>query len=356
MQPNTNFRNPILNEPRVFGGQYGLSTPAGIVSSNQPPPLPPRPVTSSMQMGYGSPYGGTRFGMPSSYGYSGFGGMGGYGGGYGGVGYGSMFGGGGYGGYGMSGPYPEHRFIQMAEESSRPAFENIQSLVGAIGNIAAMLDSTFFALTSSFRAVLGVAANFAHLRGVFAQFWTSFALIRWVVWAYRKVLYLLRITKTDPTTESFKEAFQMAETNGGGNPSGSGQKRGSSMSVVLFLGFILSAPYLLMKLFGGAETPDQSKNPREWKNPVEAVAIYNFDGANPGELTIRAGQPILIAPRTVQTEQNLLNTGWVLASVDNTTAGLIPVNYVQGAAAKVAQKDVTLHSEEQQQQPQSSDA
>lgn len=170
------------------------------------------------------------------------------------------------------------------------------------------------------------------------------------------MLYLLRITKTDPTTESFKEAFQMAETNGGGNPSGSGQKRGSSMSVVLFLGFILSAPYLLMKLFGGAETPDQSKNPREWKNPVEAVAIYNFDGANPGELTIRAGQPILIAPRTVQTEQNLLNTGWVLASVDNTTAGLIPVNYVQGAAAKVAQKDVTLHSEEQQQQPQSSDA
>lgn len=253
----------------------------------------------------------------------------------------------------MSGPYPEHRFIQMAEESSRPAFENIQSLVGAIGNIAAMLDSTFFALTSSFRAVLGVAANFAHLRGVFAQFWTSFALIRWGVWAYRKVLYLLRITKTDPTTESFKEAFKMAETNGANQP-GAHQKRGSSMSVLLFLGFILSAPYLLMKLFGGVDTADQSKNPRGWQNPVEAVAIYNFDGTNPGELTIRAGQPILIAPRNIQTEQNLLNTGWVLASVDNTTAGLIPVNYVQGA--KAVQKDVNLHSEEQQQQPVSSDA
>lgn len=256
----------------------------------------------------------------------------------------------------MSGPYPEHRFIQMAEESSRPAFENIQSLVGAIGNIAAMLDSTFFALTSSFRAVLGVAANFAHLRGVFAQFWTSFALIRWGVWAYRKVLYLLRITKTDPTTEGFRDAFKMAEANG--DATGSAQKKGSSMSVLLFLGFILSAPYLLTKLFGGVDTSEQSKNPREWKNPVQAVAIYNFDASNPGELTIRAGQPVLIAPRTIQTEQNLLNTGWVLASVDNTVSGLIPVNYVQGAV-KSPQKDVILHSDDQQQQqqqPQSSDA
>lgn len=151
----------------------------------------------------------------------------------------------------------------------------------------------------------------------------------------------------------------MAETTGGANQPGANQKRGSSMSVLLFLGFILSAPYLLMKLFGGVDTAaDQSKNPREWKNPVEAVASYNFDGANAGELTIRAGQPVLIAPRSVQTEQNLLNTGWVLASVDNTTAGLIPVNYVQGAvaaaaAAKGVQKDVNLHSDEQ---PQSSDA
>lgn len=81
---------------------------------------------------------------------------------------------------------PESRFIQLAEESSRPAFQSIESLVMAIGNIAAMLDSTFFALTSSFRAILGVAANVGQLRGVFAQFWSTFALIRGVTWLYRK--------------------------------------------------------------------------------------------------------------------------------------------------------------------------
>lgn len=345
MQP-TNFRNPVLNEPKIFGGQYSFNTPAGIVASSQPPPLPPRPLQQSGQLGtFGSSF-GNRFGGPS-YGYSGFGGgYGGYGafGGYGGY---SGYGGGMYGnGYGIgSAAFPEHRFIQLAEESSRPAFQNIESLVAAIGNIAAMLDSTFFALTSSFRAVLGVAANFAHLRGVFAQFWTSFALFRWAIWAYRKLLYWLRITKTNPSSESFKEAFKMAEADGQSVP----QKKGSSMPVILFLGFIMSAPYLLMKLFGHTNNTDQVKNPRNWTSPVEAVVLYNFDATNSNELTIRAGQTVLIAPRAIQVEQNLLNTGWVLATVDNMVSGVIPVNYVQGSKQQQQQQqqspnEVKVHS------------
>lgn len=43
----------------------------------------------------------------------------------------------------------------MAEENSRPAFDSIQSLVNAVGGVAMMLENTFFALTSSFRAILG---------------------------------------------------------------------------------------------------------------------------------------------------------------------------------------------------------
>lgn len=332
----TNFRDPVLSEPRIFGGQYGLNTPVGIVTSNQPPPLPPRPMNNNL-FPHGNAYGG-RMGL-SAFGYPAFGsGYGGYsyGGGYGG--YGSY---GGYNGvYGNSYNYgnpgvPEYRFIQMAEESSRPAFQNIEFLVGAISNIAAMLDSTFFALTSSFRAILGVAANFAHLRGVFAQFWTSFALFRWIIWLYKKILYLLNITKTDPTTENFKEAFKLAETDRAGPT----QNKVSSMPVLLFLGFIISAPYLLMKVFNGGNSTDQAaKNPSTWKNPVEAVAMFNFDGTNPTELTIRKGQTVTIAPKSVQIENNLLNTGWVLATVDNATCGLIPVNYLQGSKQQQLQQ------------------
>jgi hypothetical protein len=39
---------------------------------------------------------------------------------------------------------------------------------------------------------------------------------------------------------------------------------------------------------------------------------------------------LLVAPKDVQNTQKLLNTGWVLASIDNKTSGLVPVNYIRG--------------------------
>lgn len=207
----TNFRSAEMVEPRVFGGGApGLQTPLGVVPQYaQPPALPPRPFNQQHGADAFGPYSSSGMGMygagsmlGSGFGAGGYGagGMYGVGGGYGGAGYGGgMYGGGGgyggYGGYGGSGYNrfgtnngmdPELRFIQMAEESSRPAFQSIESLVSAIGNIAAMLDSTFFAITSSFRAILGVAANFGRLRGVFAQFWSTFAVFRGLSWLYNK--------------------------------------------------------------------------------------------------------------------------------------------------------------------------
>lgn len=57
--------------------------------------------------------------------------------------------------------------------------------------------------------------------------------------------------------------------------------------------------------------------------------MYNFRASNPHELSFQAGQQIIVAPREVQQTQKLLNTGWALASIDNRTSGLIPINYVQ---------------------------
>lgn len=193
-----NFRNAIITEPRVFGPSPqmgGVQTPIGRIPVQQAtvPVLPPRPFGGQMasmvpnQMGMygGGMYGNSMYGgMNSNSGY----GMNPYSmGGYGMNSF-NRFGGGLFSGaYGCRDPMDaENRFIQLAEESSRPAFQSIESLVMAIGNIAAMLDSTFFALTSSFRAILGVAANFGRLRGVFAKFWSTFALLRGVTWLYKK--------------------------------------------------------------------------------------------------------------------------------------------------------------------------
>ena len=172
----------------------------------------------------------------------------------GGMGFNSL---GGYGGAYRS-PYsnpmdPESRFIQIAEESSRSAFQSIEQVVSTIGNIATMLDSTYFALTSSFRAVLGLAANFSQMRGFLAKFFSTFTIFRSVIFIYRKILYMAGISKRNPTTlDNLSEAFTDAEKV---NPhdffnTGSSQQGSSGLPMVLFLAFVFSAPYLITKLFG----------------------------------------------------------------------------------------------------------
>lgn len=134
-------------------------------------------------------------------------------------------------------------FIRLAEESTRPAFQSIESVVRAFGGISMMMDSTFFAITSSFRAVLGIADNIGQLRSMFSQIWSSFALFRLISWIYRKVLSLFGI-KVGLTGGN--KAWEQA-INGGVPESPSGPK-GHNWPIFLFLGIILSAPYLISKM------------------------------------------------------------------------------------------------------------
>lgn len=341
LSPLTNNYSPVNYRQQtnadVFGGHFPIQTPSGVVHSTQPtqlaPPLPPRPNSmlqnsSSIYSPYGNSYGyGGSFGN-GFYGMGGMGGMGGY----------NSFNSFGYGGYGRPGfgnPLdPEMRFIQMAEESSRSAFQSIESIVSTIGNIATMLDSTYFALTSSFRAILGLAANFSHLRGFFGRFFSAFSIFRTVIWIYKKLLYMIGISNVNPSSQiNLNEAFKDAEnvqSNDFFNATAS-QQNSSGLAMVLFLAFIFTAPYLIMKLFGSLmnSTVDQSKNPSAWINPVEAVVLYNFNADHPSELTVKAGQVIRIAPKEIQQLNRLLSTNWLLATTDGNNVGLVPVNYIK---------------------------
>lgn len=91
---------------------------------------------------YSSPY--NRFG--SGYGGGMYGGMGGYGGMYG-NGYGGMYGNG-YGG--MMGPNQDQSLTQSFSQSTQATFQIIESIVGAFGGFAQMLESTYMATHSSF--------------------------------------------------------------------------------------------------------------------------------------------------------------------------------------------------------------
>jgi peroxin-13 len=89
-------------------------------------------------------YGGYGSGMYG--GMSGMGGMGGMGG------YGSMYGGGMYGGVGgMQGdPNNPNSLTHGFTQSTQATFQIIESIVGAFGGFAQMLESTYMATHSSF--------------------------------------------------------------------------------------------------------------------------------------------------------------------------------------------------------------
>lgn len=43
---------------------------------------------------------------------------------------------------------------------------------------------------------------------------------------------------------------------------------------------------------------------------------------------------VQLAPREVQQTHKLLNTGWALATIDNKTSGVVPINYVRRVESK----------------------
>ncbi|XP_034947126.1 peroxisomal membrane protein PEX13-like [Chelonus insularis] len=293
------------------GGAYGM-TP-------QPPPLPPRPsnALSSYRPNYMTGYGG----------YGGYGGYNNYGNNWGYGRYGS------YGGFGS--PYSstygqfggpsgdvENRLIQFAEESSRPAFQSIESIIHTFSSITMMLESTFFAMTSSFRAILGVAENVGRVRSMFGQLLSTFALIRFLKWMYRKIMFTLGLSPTDPNDEKLwqKTVYEVLNR----------EKKGpSTWPILLFLSLLIAIPYLISKLVNNInQARENENNPKEWfkyNEPVySATANYDFIAATPDEMSLKAGQKIWLAPQSLQPKHL---PGWSKAT-DRVNVGLVPLNYI----------------------------
>ncbi|KAJ8710778.1 hypothetical protein PYW08_009293 [Mythimna loreyi] len=319
------------------GNQFISHTPAtanGLptgLSSAVPPPLPPRvdlnqALAQPMMQNQGYGMGG--YGAMGSYGGMGMGmgsyGMGGYGG-YGGYGMGGM--GGMYGGYnrfGMGGfGDVDSRFIQMAEESSRPAFDSIQSCVNAVGSVAMMLESTFFAITSSFRAILGVAENVSRLKSLFAQVWSTFAVIRTLNWIIRKLMVIIGI-RTENEFKAWAEAVASTQQTGQVDHQG---PKSSGWPVVVFFGVLAAAPYIVLKMLSRLSSTMQEnlQDPTTWQQPFQAVGKFNFTATSPQELSFQEKQTFTVAPAHLQPQ--LWNSGWVMATTDGKTVGLVPSNY-----------------------------
>lgn len=269
------------------------------------------PYGNSSYGNYGSRYGsglGSNMYGSSMYGnsYGGYGssmyGMGGYGSSmYGMGGYGSsMYGMGGYGSgmmgqQGMMGP-------GGLGEGTQATFQLIESIIGAVGGFAQMLEATYMATHSSFFTMVSLAEQFGNLKNALGSILGIYALINFT----KKIFYKLTGQKYNhginlKEFSKFEHKQKKLEDNlkrNGGKP------RISLKPLLIFLAASIGLPYLLSKAIQKINEQQQRRSLTQQSqqsssiNPSNlqfAKAIYDFNSENPNiEIDLKKGDLVAI--------------------------------------------------------------
>lgn len=248
--------------------QSGPSVSGPPVLTRVVPPIPPRPVQQAYRPTYSSfpssysPYGSSIYGGYSPYSYSGYG----------------VGGGLGHNRYNLTDDIPPSHFVQQAEESSRGAFQSIESIVHAFSSVSMMMDATFSAVYNSFRAVLDVANHFSRLRVHFTKVLSAFALVRTLRYLYRRLQRLLGLRQDSEVDDLWADSAASSVISASGTRgAGIDDPRANSVKswpIFLFLAVVLGGPYLIWKLLRSAEGPEENGE-TFFSLPVLSVLILN---------------------------------------------------------------------------------
>lgn len=268
---NPNNFGPNRTQNHFVGNNVGLSSVTGGTPSGVPPPLPPRPTplqNGSNIYRYSNPYqygNSSGFGQPmSNYSpYSSYSSM------YSCSPFNSMAPFGNYGFNNMNrfnanyGNESGNDFVRIAEESSRQAFQSIESIVQAFGSVSMMLESTYYAVHSSFRAVIGVADHFSRLRQHLAQILSTLAIIRTLKWIIRRLLTFLGVRRlpNDPEETAWSQASRPDSANNIHNSLEADvleSRSRSSWPIVIFFGVVFGTPWLIWRLLSTITGSDKT--------------------------------------------------------------------------------------------------
>ncbi|KAF7911154.1 uncharacterized protein EAF01_002662 [Botrytis porri] len=245
-------------------------------STSGAPAIPERPSTLTNTVNQNasaySPYGANRMGAvgASPYGmggmgsysspYSRMGGMGGYG--YGGMGgYGSMYGGGMggmYGNMGGMGPNDPNSLTQGFTQSTQATFQIIESVVGAFGGFAQMLESTYMATHSSFFAMVSVAEQFGNLRNNLGSILGIFTMMRWIRTLFAKITGRPMPVDATSLTPSAFASFEGRKIL----PDGSSPPRPSKKPFLFFIAAAFGLPYLMGKMIKALAASQEEEQKR----------------------------------------------------------------------------------------------
>jgi peroxin-13 len=257
---------------------------------------------------YSSPY--SRFG--------GGGGFGSYGGGYGGYGsFGAQPFGGGYGQpYGAGMPVGPESLSQRMESGTAATFQLLESIVGAFGGFAQMLESTYMATHSSFFAMIGVAEQFGSLRNYLGQVLSIFALLRWV-----KRLVNRLLGRPEPLDADAFKSFQ-ATAPSSSSPAAPIAPKPSKKPLIIFFLTVVGLPYLMAKLVRlisakeeALRSQQQAGLPAPGLGSTEIIdpssllfvrATHPFSSAEPQELSFKVDDILAV----LTPEQERPQAGW----------------------------------------------
>jgi len=221
---------------------------------------------------------------------------------------------------------PPNRFVELAEASSLPAFQTIQSVVQTFGSVSMMLESTFHAVHSSFQAVLTVVDQFSKMKLCLSQIFSAFAALRVLKYLYKKLLFLSGIIKISP---GFAETVWQESSISQTRLTERGLKAPIKWPLAVYLGLVCAAPYLVWKFITSVTNIDKKalEDDGDWQKQIGehfvAKAIYDFSSDRQEELSFNKGSSLVLAPQHLQPRVR----GWLLAS-DGLLSGLVPANYI----------------------------
>ena len=201
---------------------------------------------------YSSPYGGMGMGIGGMYGNNMYGQPGGI--------------------PGQNGEDPS--LTQTFSQSTQATFQIIESVVGAFGGFAQMLESTYMATHSSFFAMISVAEQFSLLKDSLGSILGIYALIR-----YTKTL-IAKITGRPPPADAMaltpQNFFAFQNQAVGLNPDGSpAPPRPSKKPFLFFIAAAFGLPYLMAKMIRAMA---RSQEEAQLKQQKEQGLLIGADG------------------------------------------------------------------------------
>lgn len=194
-------------------------------------------------------------------------------GGYGGMGYG----GGMYGNNmyqpGMPGmPGQEQSLTQAYQQNTQATFQMIESIVGAFGGFAQMLESTYMATQSSFFAMVSVAEQFGTLKQTLGSVLGIFTLMRWIRTAVAKIT-----GRPPPASSKDLTPANFAAFNGVAAPDGTpASAKPSRKPFIFFIVAVFGLPYLMSKLIRALASSQEAEQQRQIAN-----APFGTEGQQP---------------------------------------------------------------------------